>query len=142
MGSGKCSCVEAEAKYYLVTCDVDRLPFTSRSYLLNKLYALISDLMHSPILEYLTVRNRYFCMWPCAVFVNIKEGFVLVINQFDAQTFCFTMSLFHAFTCFEHHVLIIRRSKLYYTPSGIITPVDGCPVHGTSTYRCNEPETV
>ena len=35
----------------------------------------------------------------------------------------FTMSLFHACTCFEHHVLIIRRSKLYYTASGIITPI-------------------
>ena len=35
---------------------------------------------------------------------------------------CFTISLFHASTCFEHHVLIVRRSKLYYTASGIITP--------------------
>ena len=26
-------------------------------------------------------------------------------------------------------MLIIRRSKLYYTASGIITPVGGCPVH-------------
>ena len=33
----------------------------------------------------------------------------------------FTVSLFHASTCFEHYVLIIRRSKLYYTASGIIT---------------------
>ena len=39
-------------------------------------------------------------------------------------------------------VLIIRRSKLYYTASGIITPVGGRPVHGsslnlrgTATYR-------
>jgi len=30
---------------------------------------------------------------------------------------------------FEHYVLIIRRSKLYYTASGIITPVCGLPVH-------------
>jgi len=48
----------------------------------------------------------------------------------------FSISLFHAFTCFEHHVLIVRRSKLYYTASGIITHVGGCPVHGTATYRC------
>ena len=53
-------------------------------------------------------------------------------------------------TCFEHHVLIIRRSKLYYTASGIITPVGGrpvnsaqCtvlsqPVHRTATYRCDD----
>jgi len=47
--------------------------------------------------------------------------FILVMNQHDAQNFCFTVSLFHACTCFEHHVLITRRSKLYYTASGIIT---------------------
>ena len=27
-------------------------------------------------------------------------------------------------------MLIIRRSKLYYTASGIVTPVGGRPVHG------------
>jgi len=47
--------------------------------------------------------------------------FIFVINQLDAQNFCFTINLFHASTCFEHHVLIIRRSKLYYTASGMIT---------------------
>jgi len=36
---------------------------------------------------------------------------------------CLTISLFHPSTCFEHHVLIVRRSKLHYTASGIITPV-------------------
>ena len=30
---------------------------------------------------------------------------------------------------FRAHVLIVRRSELYYTASGIITPVDGRPVH-------------
>ena len=39
------------------------------------------------------------------------------------------MSLFHASTCFEHYVPIVRRSKLYYTVSGIITPIGGRPVH-------------
>ena len=43
---------------------------------------------------------------------------------------CFTISLFDASTCFEHHVLIVRRSKLYYTVSGIITPIGDRPVHG------------
>jgi len=47
--------------------------------------------------------------------------FILVINQLDVQNVCFTVSLFHASTCFEHHVFIIRRSKLYYTASGFIT---------------------
>ena len=40
------------------------------------------------------------------------------------------MSLLYAPTCFEHNVLIVRRSKLYYTASGIITPVGGCSVNG------------
>jgi len=31
-------------------------------------------------------------------------------------------------------VLIIRRSKLYYTASGIITPVGGRPVHRLREY--------
>ena len=45
------------------------------------------------------------------------------------QKICLTISLFHASTCFEHHVFIVRRTKLYYTASGIITPVGGRPVH-------------
>ena len=53
---------------------------------------------------------------------------MLLINQLNAQNFYFTISLFHASTCFEHHVLIIRRSELYYTPSGIITHTGGRPV--------------
>jgi len=45
-------------------------------------------------------------------------------------------------------VLIIMRSKLYYTASGIIIPVggrpvhrlreDSQPVHGTATYRYDD----
>ena len=31
---------------------------------------------------------------------------------------------------FRAHVLIVRRPKLYYTASGIITPIGGRPVHG------------
>ena len=61
--------------------------------------------------------------------------FFLVINQLYAQNFCFTISLFHASTCFEHHVLIIRRSKLYYTASGIVTSVGGRPMHNLCTGR-------
>ena len=49
---------------------------------------------------------------------------------------CFTISLFHASTCFEHHVLIVRRSKLYYTDSGIITPIGVMWYH--HTYRCDD----
>jgi len=52
---------------------------------------------------------------------------ILVINQRNAQIL-FIISLLYASTYFEHYVLIIRRSKLYYTASGIITPVGGRPV--------------
>ena len=41
----------------------------------------------------------------------------------------FIISLLYASTCFEHYVLIIRRSKLYFTSYGIISPVGGRPVH-------------
>ena len=34
--------------------------------------------------------------------VTHKCIFISVINQLDAQHFCFTISLFHACTCFEH----------------------------------------
>ena len=37
--------------------------------------------------------------------------FISVINQLDAQNFCFTISLFHASTCFEHHAFIIMVSS-------------------------------
>ena len=37
-----------------------------------------------------------------------------------------------------HVLIIIRRSKLYYTAPGIITPIGGRNVHGTATYRCDD----
>ena len=39
---------------------------------------------------------------------------------------------------FRAHVLIIRRSKLYYTASGIITRIGGRLVHEMATYTCND----
>ena len=54
---------------------------------------------------------------------------ILVINQLNAQILVLLLSLLYGSTCFEHYVLIIRRSKLYYTASGIITPIGGRPVH-------------
>ena len=63
-------------------------------------------------------------MYDVSYFPGQNIGFVSVINQLDAQKFCFTISLFHASTCFKH-VLIVRRSKLHYTASGIITPIGG-----------------
>ena len=39
------------------------------------------------------------------------------------------ISLFQASTCFEHMFSSSGGQKLYYTVSGIITPIGGCPVH-------------
>jgi len=44
------------------------------------------------------------------------EYFTLYISVLTNLMYkiCFTLNLFHACTCFEHHVLIVRRSKLYF----------------------------
>jgi len=51
---------------------------------------------------------------------------------------CFTISFISCLYMFRAHVLIITRSKLHYTASGIITPVGGRPVHQTATYSCDD----
>jgi len=43
---------------------------------------------------------------------------------------CFTISFISCLYMFRAHVLIIWRSKLHYTASGIITPIGGRLVHG------------
>ena len=60
---------------------------------------------------------------------NIERVFISVINQLDAQNFCFTISFISCLYMFRVNVLIIRRSKLHYTACGIITPVGGHLVH-------------
>jgi len=61
-----------------------------------------------------------FCIKLVLLFTDDLQAFISVFNQLDAQNL-FYIVLFHASTCFEHHVLIIRRLKLHYTASGIIT---------------------
>jgi len=51
----------------------------------------------------------------CLLLSRIRVYFVRCTNS------CFIISLLYTSTCFEHYVLIIRRSELYYTASGIIT---------------------
>ena len=63
------------------------------------------------------------------VLLTVHLIIILAINQLDAQNLVSLESLLYACTCFEHYALIIRRSKFYYTASGIVTPVGGCPVH-------------
>jgi len=55
---------------------------------------------------------------------NTTILWILLIKQLDAQNLVI-ISLLNASTCLEYYVLIIRRSELYYTSSGIITTVVG-----------------
>jgi len=48
--------------------------------------------------------------------------FILLIIQLDAQIL-FYSKFISSLYMFRAHVLIVRRSKLYYTASGIITPI-------------------
>ena len=69
------------------------------------------------------------------------ETFISVINQLDAQNFCFTISLFLASTCFEHMFLkhVEAWNKLiviqkFYASSWLITGLNilKCTVNKTS----------
>ena len=77
------------------------------------------------------------------IHLKYARTFIAVINQFDAQKFCFTISLFHASTCFEHmsskHVaawnkLIVKQK--FYASSWLITEINKlrCTVSKTSKY--------
>ena len=70
------------------------------------------------------------------ILLTVHLNLIVEINRLNVQNFVFfVICLLYASTCFEHYVLIIRRSKLYYIASGIITPAGGRQVHGTATCR-------
>ena len=57
-----------------------------------------------------------FC-WPC-ISVYLSQYLTNLMHKI-----CFTISFISCLYTFRAHVLIIRRSKLHYTASGIITPI-------------------
>jgi len=77
---------------------------------------------------------------------------ILVINQLNAQILILYEVRFMPLHVSSTVMFIIRRPKLYYTASGIFTPVGGRPVHRlredsrlffqpvhrTATYRCED----
>jgi len=69
----------------------------------------IYNYIYASTLEYSEVHQLILCV------------FISVINQLDAQNFLFYNKFISRLYMFRAHVLIIRRSKLYYTASGIIT---------------------
>ena len=82
--------------------------------------------------------DHFYCPFFDVLLTVRLRIIISVINQLDAQNFCFTISLFHASTCFEHMCSSSGRSKLLYNCSGIITPVCGRLVHSMATYRCDD----
>ena len=70
------------------------------------------------------------CVHQMAIYM-VCNIFLFFLNSPPELTFWITL-------VFRAHVLIVRRSKLYYTASGIITHTGGLPVHGTATYRCDD----
>ena len=58
-----------------------------------------------------------FC-WPCCISVYLSQYLTNLMHKI-----CFTISFISCLYMFRAHVLIIRRSKLYYTASGIIKPI-------------------
>ena len=83
------------------------------------------------------------CKTECSVlelFVSLKQKFAILILTFCwpcisvylshyltnlMHKICFTVSFISCLYMFRAHVLIIRRSKLHYIASGIITPIGG-----------------
>jgi len=59
---------------------------------------------------YCAVRTE--CIYICTFRPHSVFMFISVINQLDAQNFCFTISLYHASTCFEH--MCSKRVEAWY----------------------------
>jgi len=68
-------------------------------------------------LNKLRINILTFC-WPC-ISVYLSQYLTNLMLKI-----CFTISFISCLYMFRAHVLIIRRSKLHYTASGIITPLD------------------
>jgi len=68
--------------------------------------------------------------------IEIQEGnlklnvhVINITSRYRCKQFLFYNKFISCLYVFRAHVLIIRRSKLHYTASGIITPVGGRLVH-------------
>ena len=101
--------------------------------------------MLSTIVSRLFPPHRHLKIWPPTFDVLLTVHlsiFISVINQLDAQNFCFTISLFHASTCFEQtcskHVeawnkLIVKQK--FCASSWLITEINWPLRFGFNTGR-------
>ena len=63
--------------------------------------------------------------------------FILVINQLEAKNLLYNKFISCLYMV-RAHVLIVRRSKLFYTAPGIVTPIVGRPVHSVLSIRARD----
>ena len=73
------------------------LHVSARRFVCSVTFLCVKSLIHIAAIAFVVVLYILY-------YVFLKF-FVSVINQLDAQNFCFTVSLSHASTCFEHMVL-------------------------------------
>jgi len=96
----------------------------------NCAYTVSRILMMSSVSE--TCRVVLTFCWPC-IAVYLSQYLTNLMHKI-----CFTINFISCLYMFRVHVLIIRRSKLHYTASGIITPIGGRLVHRlTEAVQCN-----
>ena len=69
-------------------------------------------LLYNIFLHYL-INGQFF---ERKIVIEHKKLFFSVINQLDAQNFCFTIILFHASTCFEHMCSPWRGQNCFTQP--------------------------
>ena len=63
---------------------------------------ILDEVLKCKFYQYLLFsKNRSHTNFEVLLTVHLSI-FILVINQLDAQNFCFTISLFHASSCFKH----------------------------------------
>ena len=63
------------------------------------------------------------------VLLTVHLSISLDNDQLDAHLLYFTIRPLQSSTCFEHYMLIIRRSNCIDAASGIVISVSGRPVH-------------
>jgi len=85
-----------------------------------------------PLLEYIDLCNNFtFFFFDVLLTVHLSI-FSSVINQLDAQNFCFTISLFHASacssTCAHHQEVKIVLYSLWYHHTYRCDDTRGCVV--------------
>jgi len=82
-------------------------------------YVILDETWWWPKVPKRVVSNCLTFCWPC-ISVCLSQYLTNLMHKI-----CFTISLISCLYMFRAHVLIIRRSNLHYTASGIITPIGG-----------------